>query len=405
MKALATLAILVGMTVGACAAQQRQQPSQTSSDQPSKPAARDEAPTAPGSGTFNARRVVQVSLREDDDAARAAIADMTGTEIAAEVLADYEISGNAGKIVTTRVEPKDEGDAINVIFWVDLRNAGPQAPQVAREVADDLVKRLRQRIMQNAQGALAEQTARLAEERNRTAAELQQAREQLNQLRAKMREATGRADASSERIRDELNQLEDARQEIQLELESRAARMKALTDNIAQVSARVEEKVKNDPVATELQKVVEVREKQAELVKSQVERGQSSRAEYEEALAQAAEARARLLDRRSETAESAGGDAVRSWNREIMSLSVDTAELQAKLDRLSQRLANYQKVMDDLDQLDALHEQVETAQDSLRQIDAHLREMQRQLARVRPPRSIVLESDENVTTGTPDEKQ
>jgi len=61
-------------------------------------------------------------------------------------------------------------------------------------------------------------------------------------------------------------------------------------------------------------------------------------------------------------------------------------------------------VMGDLDQLDALHERVETAQDSLRQLDAHLREMQRQLARVRPPRSIVLESEEDVTTSTGEEK-
>jgi predicted nucleic acid-binding Zn-ribbon protein len=119
-------------------------------------------------------------------------------------------------------------------------------------------------------------------------------------------------------------------------------------------------------------------------------------------VAQAAEARARLLERRNETAHAAGGDALNAWNREIMSLGVDTAELQAKLDRLNQRLAGYQKVVDDLDELESLSEARRHAEEALRDASHRLRQIERELASIRPPRSILLESTDGAwTPGAP----
>jgi DNA repair exonuclease SbcCD ATPase subunit len=402
MKSLATVAILIAFSLTACAAQQRMG-ARTAREEPATPSAQATTPEA-SSNTWRAVRVVQVSLDERDDAARSAVQQIMGADVAAEVLRQRGLPADSG-IIRVRQTPRDEKNAIDVAIEVNLAAADQSSPRVAREIANDMVRLLRQDLLREAQGPIATQ-ARLFEEENATAqAELERARAELAQLRTKMREATGRANASAERVRDEVNHLEDSRQEIQLEMESKAARMKALTDNIAQLTAKVEDMVKNDAVAAELQKLVEAREKQVERVKTLVESGQASRGDYEEAVAQAAEARARLLDRRNDTAHSAGGDALNSWNQEIMALGVDTAELAAKLNRLNERLDGYRRVMDDVDRLEMLRESMEDAEQRVHESRAHLRDLQRKMASIRPPRSVLLESQDSTGAVPPDAAQ
>lgn len=394
MKSFATIAIVIAFSVQACAAQQQHREARLNQEAPTTAPSTPATPSKP-SDTWLATRVVHISMDDDENAARAAIQEIVDMEIAAAILQQHGIAEYVNGVVEVRIEPQEGKNAMYVQIKVDLSRAAPTSPLVAREVANDLVRALRQRLVQAAQGSLAYQAERLREERAAAEAELATTRDQLNALRAKMRDATGRADASAERVRDEVSTLEDARQEIQLDLESKAARMKALSDNIAQLSGKVEARVQNDPVAAELQKVVDAREKQVEMIKGLVESGKAGRNEYEEAIAAAAEARARLLDRRTDTANAAGGESLNAWNRDIMSLSVDTAELQARLDRLSSRLDGFRKIMNDLDSLESLNETRRHTEDVLRETSEQLRHLQRQLASIRPPRSILLESKES----------
>jgi chromosome segregation ATPase len=300
--------------------------------------------------------------------------------------------------IVVRAVPSDE-EATEVEIVVDLSKAPLHTPRVAREVAEDLVQHLRAALKLAAQGEFAGQVERLEAEHQRAVSELDRSRQELAALRQKLRDATGRAEGDADRIRNELSQLEDRREELTLELESRAARMNALSANMSKITKKVEQDVQDDTVAAELQKVVEAREAQVERAKQMVEVGKMSRTEYEDAVARAAEARARLMDRRGEVAERAGRGTLNEWNQELMRLSVDSAELQARLDKLNQRLQSFQAVAPELDHLEALQQTLQEADQTMRETRAHLREMNRQLARMRPARSVVTDSQDK--TGEP----
>ena len=409
MNRMATIAVVLALAPMACANRQRdRQPSTPPPAATTPPAAvvqpappaEPTAPVAavePPSNTWYARRQITVSTREDRDETRAAVQSVAGVETIGEVAAKRGVRPENNAILV-RAVPTDE-EAMEVEVVVDLSKAPPNTPRVAREVADDLVQRLRLALLREAQGDYAGQVERLEAEHQRALAELDRSRQELMALRQKLRDATGRSEADADRIRSELSQLEDRRQELQLELESRAARMKALSENMGTITQKVEQEVRDDTVSAELQKVVEAREAQVERAKQLMDVGKLSRSEYEDAVARAAEARARLMDRRGEVAERAGRGTLNDWNQELMRLSVDSAELQARLDKLNQRLQSFQTVAPELDHLEELERTCQEADQTMRETRAHLREMSRELARMRPARSVLTDSQDK--TGEP----
>jgi len=413
---MATIAVVLALAPMACANRQRDRqpstppaastpptanaPAAADAAQPSRPVEPAE-PVQPPSNTWYARRQVTVSTREDRDETRGAVQSITGVETIRDVAAKRGVSPDNNAIVV-RALPTDE-EAMEVEIVVDLSKAPANTPRVARELADDLVKRLRAALTREAQGEYAGQVERLEAEHQRAASELDRSRQELNALRQKLRDATGRSEADADRIRNELSQLEDRRQELQIELESRAARMNALSQNMGEITKKVEQEVQNDTVAAELQKVVEARESQVERAKQLMDVGKLSRSEYEDAVARAAEARARLMDRRGDVAERAGRGTLNDWNQELMRLSVDSAELQARLDKLNQRLQAFQTIAPELDHLEALQQTLQEADQTMHETRAHLREMNRELARMRPARSVVTDSQDK--TGEPTSPQ
>src|SRR5262249_6105014 len=58
-------------------------------------------------------------------------------------------------------------------------------------------------------------------------------------------------------------------------------------------------------------------------------------------IGQIAEARAKLLERREAATAAAGGDVIAGWNKELMNLSVDLAECQARAKAINARLDRF----------------------------------------------------------------
>jgi chromosome segregation ATPase len=411
MKSLATCSILIALALQACAAQDRraEQPppparaNEATAQAPERPAeaprrpeqpATPAPPQAPPSNTWYAMRVVRVSTSGDEEAARSAIQEATSSQFLANLLKQRDLDPALQKAIAITARQVEGREAVDVAIIVDLSQDAREASPIARETADAIVAALRQQLVRNARGTLDEQLRLVLEERTRAEAELQKSRQQLDQIREKVRAATGRAEASAERIRDDLARLEDARQEIQLDLETSGARVAALSENIAKMTKQIEQRVQNDEVAAELQKIVQAREQKAERLKKMAETGIGTQEEYQDALAEAAEARARLLERRQQVADHAGGDTVNAWNREMMKLSVDSAELQARLKALEQRVQSFHTIVNELDDLEALAESRKYAEHTLHETREQLRALERKLTSIRPPRSIVTQAQD-----------
>src|SRR4029078_8838978 len=87
-----------------------------------------------------------------------------------------------------------------------------------------------------------------------------EAQARMEKARDDVAAQTGAVDVSPSTIRSLLASLQHQREAVQIDLAAKQARRDALADQIAKFSDEIRAKVKDDPVAAELQKVVQFKE-------------------------------------------------------------------------------------------------------------------------------------------------
>jgi hypothetical protein len=182
--------------------------------------------------------------------------------------------------------------------------------------------------------------------------EMDELRARHDGLAKELREATGAVDVSTASVRDRLASLQTQKESATIELAAKQARSDALANQISNFSSQIQDKIKSDPIAAELSKIVGVRQKEFDRAQSTNKAGGATAGDVDQAMASLAEAKAKLLEREEAAANAAGGDIIAGWNRELMTLSVDLAELRARSKALDDRLATYAKADNYLDNAD-----------------------------------------------------
>jgi chromosome segregation ATPase len=167
--------------------------------------------------------------------------------------------------------------------------------------------------------------------------EYDQARDAAAELERKLHALTQRAETSRSSLSKAASHLDEEAEALALEQAGADARQQALEVVIAQQAKHAEAAVKDDPVAAELQKVVDARAAQSKRTEQLYKTGAVDAPNVDGAAAALAEARARLAERRQQSAAAAGGAALADWNRELLNLSVANAERHAKLKFLEDR--------------------------------------------------------------------
>jgi hypothetical protein len=172
-------------------------------------------------------------------------------------------------------------------------------------------------------------------------AELRELNERIAGIREVQRQLfdqAGQDDLSRARVEDAIRDLEDKRQAILLRLAGADARQQALAEQIAKLGQQAAEAGKNDAVATELAKVVDVREKQLAYMQQRVDSGTVNQMELADLEEHVAQARAQLAKYREDAARGAGGGVLADLNQKLAELSVDSAEDKASLAAMQSRL-------------------------------------------------------------------
>jgi hypothetical protein len=216
---------------------------------------------------------------------------------------------------------------------------------------------------------------------DRAARDVAEARAALDELRAafrnvehEIRQTTGRADVSVEAIRASVPKLDEERQTLKLQVIGKEARQAALAATIERLAKAAAERASGDPVAAELQKVVDAREQAVKMNQAAHEAASVSAREVADAEAVLAEARARLLERRDAVARASGGELLEALNRELATLSIDAAESQAKLAALDALLAKYVDAEELLGRADDVRRERQRREDALRKAESRLAE-------------------------------
>jgi hypothetical protein len=258
------------------------------------------------------------------------------SEIARGVAEKLSISPeDAEKILQVRA---DDG-YVGII--IDLRKGPKNIPPRANEAADRAVEVATQILERSVMEGPVNRLQSLRNMRD----SLQRKREELvneaEKQQTVLRDRTGSVDVSPATVRQLLFSLQTQHESAEIDLAAKQARRDALAEQIAKFSDELKAKVKDDPVAAELQKVVDARQESMRRAEDAYKAGAAPNAELGQAMSAVAEARAKLLERREQAAAAAGGETIAGWNRELMNLSVEMAELKARLKAVSDRLDRY----------------------------------------------------------------
>lgn len=181
-----------------------------------------------------------------------------------------------------------------------------------------------------------------------------------------------RRDALLERLRNWQAQRRDAKLRI-AELE---ARQRSLAEQIAKATQLTEARVKEDVVATELERVVELRAQVLERAQALVKAGGAAQEETRKAEEGVALARVDLARRREEVAGKTSGKSLDELNTSLIQASAQLAEVQATAEAIEQAMNDLQSrnVLAHSDSYETLSRRQEIADE---QLDMALRELLR----------------------------
>lgn len=274
---------------------------------------------------------------------------------------------------------------------VDLTDC-PQAQITAGQMLDELVAKLQQHLRDEflapsvRESRIAQQ--RMAELQDRIA----QRDAEISAIQKMLRGKTGRGDVSASAINAEMNDIDTALRQLDIDVEAKRARVAALEENIAKLSKQVDEQLTVDPVIQELGKIVELKQRQLDLLKTQFNAGVIPEVEVNKATEEVAEARARLLDRKGSTA-SASTELLGQWTRELLTLSIDAAESTARQKALRERLAALIDAADQAQSIPRLQEEQGELLQSLKETRSNLEATKSFIDEFIGPEVIVMKKD------------
>ena len=304
-------------------------------------------------------------------------------------LAPTVLGGTVNEQGWVTVNPIVRANSMDLDIEVDLPEGVRPA---AKELVEQAINETEQSIVQRFDRRFNEEQEPRQDAAARAEQRVRDSERQAAELRSKMRQLAGRADISGKTITDAMTRLEEEKQKLELDQMAKSARRDELEKQIAEQSEKIQKKIESDPIAAELQKVVDARAEKADFANKQAGAGTVSMSEARDAVAQLAEARARLLERKRDAAAEAGGDVLAALNKELLTLSVDLRELQVRLKFVEAHLPGLRDAMDQLDAWERAEAQLQQARTELAKASEELHTLSRQGGGIRPPTFEILQS-------------
>lgn len=304
------------------------------------------------------------------------LANVWKSEAGKKAMRDLGLSEQAAR---DALEVKTAYGSRLVQLVLTLPRDGADVRRSAKEFMDEAANRIvvdvvRERVVQFYRGPV----DRAEEAVSAARAESAKASEIASKQRQAVRDAAQVLDPSPDAVRAAALTLDQERQKITLELAGQAARQRALEERVAKLSDAAAAKVSKDEIAAELEKIVQLREREAALHAQLQKSGGATETSVGAAQAAVAEARARLLERREAAARSAGSDLLGDLNKELVTLTITIAENEARLKYVENRLDGLGRA---LERVDDFEQALAAAARARRQQDDA--EQQLRLARLR----------------------
>ncbi len=133
-----------------------------------------------------------------------------------------------------------------------------------------------------------------------------------------------------ELMSEKMKALELERQRIDMELYAKQERRKALAAQMDEIKTTLSDKVQQDEVLEQLNKIVDARLAGVKRVEELIKNKAASNSEVEEAEGKVAEAKARVAERKELLRQSNGSDILARFTEDMSTVMVDVAELEGR---------------------------------------------------------------------------
>jgi len=277
-------------------------------------------------------------------------------------------------------------------------NLHPQALPVASEfgnaAVDQLTKTLQGIETADKTEMLQKQKAAAEERLRKYKADKGDADQKLQALQNQRRDRPQFGDGPAARYK-----INEQKQGIVIEIAAKSARMEAIESTLKRLADEGQQSVKTDPIATEMQKLVDVLEKKLAEETERYKAGLSPNGHTDVLAADAAlsEAKIRLLERQEAVAHSVGGDKVNELRGQVITLQADLAESQGRL-KITSQLADEAARSHALDdELQDEKQKIGDLESKIGQVSIEIENLGKELKEVEPT-TIVLAQSETVVS-------
>lgn len=280
-----------------------------------------------------------------------------------------------------------EGRSTEMEIYIGGRNwQFVEVRPVADRVAERMVADVKAQVAASVERLLAEGHRRRADLEAQVA-ELTAKSDQLAEPRATLEvELNGPGFALFRANMEYALACERDRQTRAMDLEAQKARQKALAERIALIRTDVRSGLTKDAISSELERIVKVREEQLAAATQLEQAGRTQHEAVLEAEIRLAEARTGLAERRETVSRAVGGDLLAKLNADLVAVSVDLAESEARLAGLTRLLEEYQRYCDLRRRSDALQTEMSRLKQDIAALNRRLSPIVQALTDAQPPK-------------------
>jgi hypothetical protein len=296
-----------------------------------------------------------------------------------------------------REEYRPKPNTMAVRMLLDLTLAAGQEP-VAGQLLDEIVERLRVMLAERHEAYTADLRKRIVE----ITAKLAGDKAELEKVRPAEQGLAKRLPRSIdyEEVDYQFKQHSRSVDALRLELAGKRARRDAALRKIAEIRDAAVTKAAGDPVAAELEKLVQIRQEEVKRQEELVRAGVANMTSVQATQGNLAEARVRLIERKEKIAELAGGAVLVKLNEELATLSLDTVELEAKEKMTAGLLAELRRLREDKLAHSEAVARIAQLQDAVAANSGKPEDLSRRLEESEPP-SLTVVSKAPPTTPAP----
>ena len=272
-----------------------------------------------------------------------------------------------------------------ILFKLQI-NLPEDVKPAAEEFMNALVDNLRSTIVK----AFEDYRIRFKAQLQLTEQEAINAESDLRENQKILREISGTRILDRTKILADINRLRQEVQTAKMNQASNQVSIDATTKQIADIQAKIKDKLANDSITMELQGLVEMIEKLLARAEIEVQAGGIPADQIEDIKEKLARTKIELARRRESLSKSAGGTRIESLNKELADSLIQATQDEASLSSQEQQLAEVESLLVKVDDYELLSLKTEIVKQNLQEAMLWRDRMSRQIRLLQPPLVSIL---------------